>query len=91
MTDGRGRNRRASVRITVSSMIQWDEHRPALAHGQQTGPSVDVRRDASPCEVFHTYKSARRHGSVCVHMRTVTCVRDVLYTERTSKPGMSTT
>lgn len=31
MTEGRGRNRRASVRITGSSMIQWEEHRPAYA------------------------------------------------------------
>lgn len=36
MTGGREINREAGVQITVSSMIQCEEHRPAYAHGQQT-------------------------------------------------------
>lgn len=39
LTDGRryrGRNMRACVQITASSMIQWEKHRLPYAHRQQT-------------------------------------------------------
>ena len=63
MTEGRERNRRAGVRITVSSMIQCEEHRHSYAHRQQTALSVDVQQDTRSCEVSDTQKCTQTQTS----------------------------
>lgn len=84
MTEGRERNRRASVQITASSMIQWEEHRHSYADRQQTALLlVDVQRDTGARHAkMHTQAQMSKHKRLCricsrtlMHVQTVKCVQ----------------